>query len=167
MNKSTEKRGHVIVVDDDREIREMVSNYFEERSLPTLTAPDQRALRRLLTYGNPRLILLDLRLGETDGFDLLRSIRSHSDVPIIVITGRHVEKTDQVSGLEFWRRRLYYQAIWSRRAVGAKSAQFYADGSLWISRRRQIDRHGDIDLVAGCSTGWIKHSQAPRTQTSN
>ncbi len=100
MNKRADTRGHVIVVDDDPEIREMVSSYFEERSLPTLTAADQRALGRLLTYRKPRLILLDLRLGETDGFDLLRSIRSGSDVPIIVMTGRHVENTDRVSGLE-------------------------------------------------------------------
>jgi two-component system OmpR family response regulator len=100
MTKSIDQRGHVIVVDDDPEIREMVSNYFEDRSLPTLTASNQRTLRRLLTCGKPRLILLDLRLGETDGFDLLRSIRSSSDIPIIVITGRHVEKSDRVSGLE-------------------------------------------------------------------
>jgi two-component system, OmpR family, response regulator len=100
VNQRTDKCGHVIVVDDDPEIREIVSNYFEERSLPTLTARDQRALARLLTHQKPRLILLDLRLGETDGFDLLRSIRSSSDVPIIVMTGCHVEKTDRVSGLE-------------------------------------------------------------------
>jgi two-component system OmpR family response regulator len=100
MNNRTDKRGHVIVVDDDPEIREMVSSYFEERSLPTLTAADQRALSRLLAYRKPRLILLDLRLGETDGFELLRSIRSGSDVPIIVMTGCHVEKTDRVSGLD-------------------------------------------------------------------
>jgi two-component system, OmpR family, response regulator len=97
---STDKRGHVIVVDDDPEIREMVSSYFEERSLPTLTAADQRTLSRLLAYRKPRLILLDLRLGESDGFDLLRSIRSSSDVPIIVMTGRHVEATDRVAGLD-------------------------------------------------------------------
>ena len=100
MNERTDNYGHVIIVDDDPEIREMVSNYFEERSLPTLTAPDQRALNRLLKSRKPRLILLDLRLGQTDGFDLLRSIRATSDVPIIVMSGCHVKKCDRVSGLD-------------------------------------------------------------------
>jgi two-component system, OmpR family, response regulator len=99
MNKRA-KDSHVIVVDDDPEIREMVSNYFEERSLPTLTAPGQHALRRLLAHREPRLILLDLRLGTADGYDFLRSIRSTSDVPIIVMTGRHVEEIDRITGLD-------------------------------------------------------------------
>jgi two-component system, OmpR family, response regulator len=100
MNKRA-KGSHVIVVDDDPEIREMVSIYFEERSLPTLTAPGQKALRRLLAHQEPRLILLDLRLGTADGYDFLRSIRSTSDVPIIVMTGRHIEEIDRITGLDF------------------------------------------------------------------
>ena len=100
MNKRPDKRNHLIVVDDDPEIRAMVSNYFEERSLSTLTAADQHALRRLLAYQRPRLILLDLRLGTADGYDFLKSIRSTSDVPIIVMTGRHVEEIDRITGLD-------------------------------------------------------------------
>jgi two-component system, OmpR family, response regulator len=99
MNKRA-KDNHVIVVDDDPEIREMVSNYFEERSLPTMTASGQHTLRRLLAHREPRLILLDLRLGAADGYDFLRSIRSTSDVPIIVMTGRHVEEIDRITGLD-------------------------------------------------------------------
>jgi two-component system, OmpR family, response regulator len=100
MNTRTDKRSPVIIVDDDPEIRETVSNYFEVRNLSTLTAADQQALLRLLAYQRPRLILLDLRLGTADGYDFLRSVRSTSDVPIIVMTGHHVEESDWITGLD-------------------------------------------------------------------
>jgi two-component system, OmpR family, response regulator len=69
---------------------------LKKRSLSTLTAPGQCALRRLLAHREPRLILLDLQLGTADGYDFLRSIRSTSDVPMIVMTGRHVEEIDRI-----------------------------------------------------------------------
>jgi two-component system, OmpR family, response regulator len=48
----------------------------------------------------PDLVILDLRLGQEDGFDLLREIRSRSDVPIIIITGDRRDEIDRVVGLE-------------------------------------------------------------------
>jgi len=48
---------------------------------------------------NPCLILLEVRLGQDDGLDVLREIRSHSDVPIIM-TGHRLDETDRVVGLE-------------------------------------------------------------------
>lgn len=48
----------------------------------------------------PSLIILDLRLGQDDGLDLLREIRSHSDVPIIITTGHRRDEIDRVVGLE-------------------------------------------------------------------
>jgi two-component system OmpR family response regulator len=100
MDMKTDKKSHVIIADDDPGIREMVSNYFEERSLSTVTVSDERMLRSLLTHQKPRLILLDLQLGNADGYQLLRTIRSSSDVPIIVITGRHVQEIDRIAGLD-------------------------------------------------------------------
>jgi two-component system, OmpR family, response regulator len=46
------------------------------------------------------IVLLDIRLGQEDGFDLLREIRSRSDVPVIVITGHRRDELDRVVGLE-------------------------------------------------------------------
>jgi two-component system OmpR family response regulator len=50
--------------------------------------------------GEPSLILLDLRLGQEDGLDLLREIRSNSDVPVIITTGHRLDEIDRVVGLE-------------------------------------------------------------------
>ena len=50
--------------------------------------------------GEPSLVILDLRLGQEDGLDLLREIRSHSDLPVIITTGHRRDEIDRVVGLE-------------------------------------------------------------------
>ena len=57
-------------------------------------------LSRHLEKAYPSLILLDLRLGQEDGLDVLKEIRSHSDVPILIMTGHSREEVDRVVGLE-------------------------------------------------------------------
>jgi DNA-binding response OmpR family regulator len=94
------KAGPVIVADNDREIRRTVSSYFKKRGLSTLTAPDARALRRLLLHRMPRLIVLDRQFGNANGYELLKSIRSSSDVPIIVMAERQVGQSDHIAGLD-------------------------------------------------------------------
>ena len=92
--------GHIIVVDDDSTLRQMVITYLEEHNVSTRSASDRVELHRLLEGTQPSLILLDLRLGQDDGLDLLREIRSHSDVPVIITTGHHPDEIDRIVGLE-------------------------------------------------------------------
>jgi DNA-binding response OmpR family regulator len=79
--------GHIIVVDDDPSLRQMVTRYLEDHNVPTKTASTKAELNRHFGGSVPSLIILDLRLGQEDGLDLLREIRSHSNVPVIIITG--------------------------------------------------------------------------------
>ena len=72
--------GHIVVVDDDPSLRQMVIRYLEDHNIPTKPASNRTELNRHLTGTIPSLIILDLRLGQDDGLDMLREIRSHSDV---------------------------------------------------------------------------------------
>jgi two-component system, OmpR family, response regulator len=92
--------GHVVIVDDDPVMRQMVARYFEEHSMPVSAVSNRAELSRHLAVMNPCLILLDLRLGQDDGLDVLREIRAHSDVPIIIMTGHRLDEIDRVVGLE-------------------------------------------------------------------
>jgi DNA-binding response OmpR family regulator len=92
--------GHVVVVDDDASLRQMVVRYLEDHDMPTKPASNRTELNRHFTGTVPRLIILDLRLGQDDGLDLLREIRSHSDVPIIITTGHRPDEIDRIVGLE-------------------------------------------------------------------
>jgi two-component system OmpR family response regulator len=92
--------GHVVVVDDDPSLRQMVTRYLEDHNVPTKSASNRTELNRHLEGTQPCLIILDLRLGQDDGLDILREIRSRSDVPIIITTGHRPEEIDRIVGLE-------------------------------------------------------------------
>src|SRR5712664_4496101 len=92
--------GHVVVVDDDPSLRQMVIRYLEDHNVPAKSASNRTELNRHFAGAVPSLIILDLRLGDDDGLDLLREIRSHSDVPIIIVSGSCLDESDRVVGLE-------------------------------------------------------------------
>jgi DNA-binding response OmpR family regulator len=92
--------GHIVVVDDDPTLRQMVIRYLEEHNVPTRAASNRSELNHYLEASQPSLIILDLRLGQDDGLDLLREIRSHSDVPVIITTGHRPDEIDRIVGLE-------------------------------------------------------------------
>jgi two-component system, OmpR family, response regulator len=66
------KTRHVVIVDGDPAMREMVSRYFEEHSIPVSAVSNRAGLSRHLAVMNPCLILLEVRLVQDDGLDVLR-----------------------------------------------------------------------------------------------
>jgi DNA-binding response OmpR family regulator len=100
MNGSEAPPARILVVDDDTELRRMLVNYLEEQNMSVLSAGGRGEMSRHFAAREPHLVLLDLRLDKDDGFDLLREIRSRSDVPVIVMTGHRRDEIDRVVGLE-------------------------------------------------------------------
>jgi two-component system OmpR family response regulator len=90
----------LLVVDDDPTTRHIVVNYVEDHNMRAISASRREEMARLLAVAEPSLVILDLPLGEEDGLDLLRDIRSRSDVPVIIITGDRRDEIDRVVGLE-------------------------------------------------------------------
>jgi DNA-binding response OmpR family regulator len=88
------------VVEDDITMRHLVMNYLEEHDIRAIAASRRDEVSALLARGEPDLVILDLRLGQEDGLDLLREIRGHSDIPIIITTGHRRDEIDRVVGLE-------------------------------------------------------------------
>lgn len=100
MHSNGRKAGYVLIVDDDPAMRRMVSSYFEENNVPASGVSSRQELSRHFTGPHPSLIVLDIHLGQDDGLDVLREIRSYSDVPIIIMTGHRRDEVDRVVGLE-------------------------------------------------------------------
>lgn len=100
MDGEISKVGHILVVDEDPTMRGTIISYFEGHNVQASAASSPHELRRRFAAVDPSLVILDLRLGEDGGLDLLREIRSHSDVPIIVMAGQRCDETDRVVGLE-------------------------------------------------------------------
>src|SRR5580693_440204 len=89
-----------LVVEDDHTMRHLVMNYLAEHDIRAISASGRDEVAGLLVCEEPNLVILDLRLGQEDGLDLLRDIRSRSDVPVIITTGHRRDEIDVVLGLE-------------------------------------------------------------------
>src|SRR5512146_1462193 len=90
---------HILIVDDHREMRDLVSRALGKEGFRISTAADGKAMRKVLTDANIDLILLDLMLPGEDGLSLCRSLRAESNVPIIMLTAKG-DEVDRVIGLE-------------------------------------------------------------------
>jgi DNA-binding response OmpR family regulator len=90
---------HILVVDDDARIRQMLTRYFEQEGYRVSAAADGVAMRAQLNAKPVDVILLDVVMPGEDGLTIAREIRARSDVGIIMLTGRD-EVLDRVVGLE-------------------------------------------------------------------
>jgi DNA-binding response OmpR family regulator len=91
---------HVLVVDDDPAMRAMIADYMADRGFEASTAADIPQAAGILAGSGVDLVVLDLKLAGEDGLELLRQLRSESDLPVIVLTGHRREEVDRVVGLE-------------------------------------------------------------------
>ena len=89
------ERPHLLIVDDDREIRGLLAQYLEKHDFRTTTVADGREMRRILERSHVDLLVLDLMLPGEDGLSLCRELRSRSQLPIIMLTARDTVSSRQ------------------------------------------------------------------------
>jgi two-component system OmpR family response regulator len=90
---------HILIVDDDREIRDLLSRILTRRGFKVSAAREEQEMRRVLASSRIDLVVLDLMLPGKDGLALCRELRTTMAIPIIMLTARG-EPTDRVVGLE-------------------------------------------------------------------
>ena len=90
---------HILIVDDDAEIRGLLGEYLQKNGYRTSVAADGKAMWTALARGKVDLIVLDLMLPGDDGLTLCRKLRGESDTPVIMLTARG-DETDRIVGLE-------------------------------------------------------------------
>ena len=89
----------ILVVEDDTPIRNLISTTLKAHDYKYITAKDgENAIIQASTH-NPDIILLDLGLPDTDGVEIIKKIRTWSNVPIIVISAR-IEDSDKINALD-------------------------------------------------------------------
>jgi two-component system, OmpR family, response regulator len=95
-----DQRRLILVAVDDSVTRQMVVHYLEAHQMRALSAPGREAMMSHLAQSEPDLAILELRLGQDNGLDLLRDIRSRTDVPVIILADERHDEIDRVVGLE-------------------------------------------------------------------
>jgi len=94
-----ERVPHILIVDDHREIRELLARYLDRNGLRVSVAEDGLALRQALRASVIDLVVLDIMMPGEDGLSLCRMLRQQGDIPIILLTAV-TEETDRIVGLE-------------------------------------------------------------------
>jgi len=156
----------ILIVDDDPEIRTLLSNYLVRQGLRTHTAGDGEAMWRLLARQAVDLIVLDLMLLGDDGLELCRQLRTHSDLPVITLTARG-DATGRIVELELGaddylpkpfdprellaRIRATLRRAGSRRRDGAATDRLRFDG--WTLDRQRHELHDPDGTVVPLSGG--------------
>ncbi len=96
---TTVDHGHILVVDDDPQIRLLVSRFLQRHGYRVSGAPDGRVMREVMARSPIDLIVLDVMLPGQSGLDLCREARIATQVPIIMLTARG-DEGDRIAGLE-------------------------------------------------------------------
>lgn len=96
-----ETTDHILVVDDDRDIRELVVDYLLKSGYRATGAANGKEMRAVLDKQAVNLVVLDIMMPGDDGLTLCRQLRSgqHKDLPILMLTARH-DDMDRILGLE-------------------------------------------------------------------
>ncbi|KQX38154.1 two-component system response regulator [Devosia sp. Root436] len=164
-----EAQHHILVVDDDDQVRRMLRRCFEDEGYRVSEATDQAGVTAALGNGID-LITLDLNLGSTDGLTIARTVRQSWDLPIIMITGKG-DMIDRIVGLEigaddYIAKPFHLREVLARvrsvlRRAGPRSqpaaapaasngAQIRFDGFvLDLDRRELSGPDGDIRITGG------------------
>ncbi|MEY2418711.1 MAG: hypothetical protein QOG90_1391 [Actinomycetota bacterium] len=99
MHSTETTHAKVLVVDDDRSIRHVLTRYLTLEHYGVVSAANAEEALVALHDEQPDLVLLDVMLGEDDGLDLLEQMRATTQVPVILLTGK-AEESDRVMGLK-------------------------------------------------------------------
>ena len=138
----------VLVIDDDRELCELIRDYLEPLGYETVAEHDGPAGAERALAGGFQAVILDVMLPGADGFEVLRRIRRGSDVPVLMLTARG-EETDRIVGLEmgaddylpktFSSRELLARLRAVTRRTAARPATATATGDRHVTTRDAIE----------------------------
>jgi two-component system OmpR family response regulator len=95
----TDTQARLLVVDDDRDIRELLARFLGKHGFGVDTAADGREVDRVLSERHYDLLILDIMMPGEDGFSICRRLRKQSAIPIIMLTAAG-DDTDRIVGLE-------------------------------------------------------------------
>jgi DNA-binding response OmpR family regulator len=134
---------HILVVDDEPRIAEIVRDYLERAGFRATVAGNGADALALARTKRPDLIVLDLGLPHMDGLDVTRALRKQSNVPIIMLTAR-VDESDKLIGLELGADDYVTKPFSPKELVARVRAVFRRIDTA--SERGEVVRAGDLTL---------------------
>jgi two-component system, OmpR family, response regulator len=151
---------HVLVVDDDPSVRQMIADYLGDNDIRVTTLPGGRGVEEAIERDGVDLLILDLKMPGEDGMQIVRRLRERWDLPVIMLTGRK-EEADRVMGLELGADD-YLTKPFSPRELLARIRAL-----LRRSRARETVADGLAKIRAYRFAGWDLNTRLRRLTSSN
>lgn len=129
----------ILLVDDDRELIELLAFALKRAGLEPLAAHDASGAIRVFEEREPDLVVLDINLGASSGLDVLKDLRRRSQLPVIMLTALDSEE-DKVRGLETGADDYLTKPFSHRELIARIRAQLRRSGQEWSGRRAPESR---------------------------
>ena len=159
---------HILVVDDDPQIRGLLEEYFTENALRVSVAATGSQMSRILADEAIDLVVLDLRLAGEDGMAIARTLRSSSAIPIVMLTGVR-DEADRVMGLELGADD-YLTKPFSPRELLARIRTVLRrtkSSALTQARERDIRAYRFAEFELNLRTRRLKRRDGPNIDLTN
>lgn len=141
---TTARKYKVLIVDDDANVRDLVSLYLEKEGLVPVAASNGEEALRLIPQHCPEVVILDIMLPGMDGLEICRNLRRISDVPIIMLTAK-AEEADRVVGLELGADD-YVVKPFSPRELVARVKAVLRRGKEPVGRHDEVLRFAGLEI---------------------
>lgn len=148
----------ILIVEDDAPVRNLMVTALKTNDYRYLTAPDGRTAVMEASSHNPDIVLLDLGLPDLDGVEVIRKIRSWSNMPVIVISARS-EDTDKIEALDagaddyltkpFSVEELLARLRATQRRLAYMAGEMQASSSVFVNGKLQVDYAGGCACLDG------------------
>lgn len=161
----------ILVVDDELKITRLVRDYLEQAGFVVATASDGKGAIAAARQLKPDLIVLDLGLPGLDGLDVIRALRTNSNVPVVVVTAR-ADEADRIVGLElgaddylvkpFSPKELIarVRAVLRRTDAAGVGAEVIRVGNVIVDVPRREVRRGDVSVDLTSTEFDLFHTMA-------
>lgn len=155
---------HVLLVDDDTRLAELVRRYLDQRGITVTVRADATSGLASARAGSWDAVLLDVMLPDGDGFDLCRTLRAESDVPIVMLTGRGDEE-DRIVGLElgaddYLPKPFNPRELLARLRAILRRARPVQRADVLRFGRLEVDRGARVARVDGAVVSLTQHQLA-------
>jgi two-component system, OmpR family, response regulator len=159
---------HILVVDDDPQIRELLEDYLTSNELRVTVAATGRQMSSTLADEAIDLVVLDLRLAGEDGMAIARSLRDQSAIPIVMLTGVK-DEADRVMGLELGADD-YLTKPFSPRELLARIRTVLRrtkSAALKQARQQEVRAYRFADFELNLRTRRLKRREGPIIELTN
>jgi two-component system, OmpR family, response regulator VicR len=154
----------ILLVDDDRELIDLLAFALKRAGLEPVAAHDAHTAVRLFQEKQPDLAVLDINLGGASGLEVLRSLRRHSQVPIIMLTALDSEE-DKVRGLELGADDYLTKPFSHRELIARIRAQLRRSGQEWQPRKAPETRLEVGPIVLDLAEHTVTRDRQPISLT--